>query len=50
VSAAALLARNPAPDRAAIVSALEAHLCRCGIHNRVISAVARAAAAMRAPA
>ncbi len=36
VSAAALLARNPVPSRAEIAAALDPHLCRCGIHNRVI--------------
>ncbi len=50
VSAAALLRRTPTPTRAEIVTALEAHLCRCGMHNRVIRAVERASAMMRAPA
>jgi nicotinate dehydrogenase subunit A len=50
VSAAALLERNPAPSRAEIAAALDAHLCRCGIHNRVIAAVARAGAMIRATA
>lgn len=50
VSAAALLARNPAPDRAAILAALEPHLCRCGSHPRILRAVARAATALREPA
>ena len=45
MSAAALLERNPAPDRAAIVQALEPHLCRCGAHNRMIRAVQCAAIA-----
>jgi nicotinate dehydrogenase subunit A len=43
VSAAALLARDPAPGEAAIRAALEPHLCRCGSHNRILRAVARAA-------
>jgi nicotinate dehydrogenase subunit A len=42
-SAAALLAANPSPDRAAIVQALDKHLCRCGAHTRMIRAVERAA-------
>jgi nicotinate dehydrogenase subunit A len=50
VSAAALLARDPAPDEAAIRAALEPHLCRCGSHNRIIRAVQRASREMRAPA
>lgn len=44
VSAAALLARNPAPTRADIVAALDKHLCRCGTHTRIIAAVQKAAA------
>jgi aerobic-type carbon monoxide dehydrogenase small subunit (CoxS/CutS family) len=46
VSTAALLARNTNPTRADIVEALDPHLCRCGIHNRVIRAVQKAAAAI----
>ncbi len=46
ISAAALLKRNPKPSRADIVAALDPHLCRCGIHNRIIRAVQRAGAAM----
>jgi nicotinate dehydrogenase subunit A len=46
VSASALLAANPKPTRAEIVAALDPHLCRCGIHNRVIRAVQMAGAAM----
>lgn len=47
-AAAALLAHNPAPDRAAIVQALDKNLCRCGAHNRMIRAIQRAAAALQA--
>ena len=46
VSAKALLDRNPRPTRADIVEALDKHLCRCGIHNRVIRAVQKAGAAI----
>ena len=45
VSAKALLDRNPAPSRAEIAAALDNNLCRCGVHNRIIRAVQRAAAA-----
>ena len=48
VSAAALLARDPDPDEAAVREALEPHLCRCGAQNRMIRAVLRAARTMRA--
>ena len=47
ISAAALLAGNPNPSRAEVVAALEPHLCRCGVHNRIVRAVLRAAAALR---
>jgi nicotinate dehydrogenase subunit A len=50
MSAAALLARNPRPSRSEIAAALDRHLCRCGMHNRVLRAVARAAALTRASA
>lgn len=48
IEAKALLDRNPDPSRSQIVSALDGHLCRCGSHNRIVRAVERAAAAMRA--
>jgi nicotinate dehydrogenase subunit A len=50
ISAAALLARDPAPSRAAIVAALEPHLCRCGAHLRIVRAVEQAASALRSGA
>ena len=43
ISAAALLARNPAPSRAEIVAALDRHLCRCGTHVRILRAIERVA-------
>ena len=46
ISAAALLKKNPKPARAEIVAALDPHLCRCGIHNRIIAAVQQAGATM----
>jgi nicotinate dehydrogenase subunit A len=42
VSATALLKKKTRPTRADIVEALDPHLCRCGIHNRVIRAVQKA--------
>lgn len=48
VSAAELLGRNPDPDEASIRDALDGNLCRCGAHNRIVRAVSRAAAALRA--
>ena len=48
ISAAALLARNPRPNRGEIAAALDRHLCRCGVHNRIMRAVARAGASIGA--
>lgn len=47
VSAKALLDANPDPSRAEIALGLDWHLCRCGVHNRVMDAVALAARRMR---
>jgi aerobic-type carbon monoxide dehydrogenase small subunit (CoxS/CutS family) len=46
ISAVALLETNKMPSRADIVAALDPHLCRCGIHNRVIRAVQKAAGSL----
>jgi len=43
MSAAALLERNAHPSDEQIREALEAYLCRCGSHTRIIKAVRRAA-------
>jgi nicotinate dehydrogenase subunit A len=37
-----LLAANPKPTRDEVKAALEHHLCRCGTHDRILRAVARA--------
>jgi nicotinate dehydrogenase subunit A len=50
ISAAALLARTTEPSEAAIREALDGNLCRCGAHNRIVRAIQRAAAEMRARA
>jgi nicotinate dehydrogenase subunit A len=42
--AAALLARTPRPSRNDILSAMDANLCRCGTHMRIVRAIERAAA------
>ena len=49
MSAAALLKRNANPTSAEIKAALDRNLCRCGSHNRMVRAILRAAAEMRAP-
>jgi len=43
MSAAALLARKPAPTDAEIAQALQRNLCRCGTHLRILRAIRRAA-------
>ena len=43
MAAAVLLDRNRNPDDEEIKNALAEHLCRCGVHNRVVRAVRRAA-------
>src|SRR5690349_989002 len=42
--AAALLARTPRPSRDDILSAMDANLCGCGTHMRIVRAIERAAA------
>jgi aerobic-type carbon monoxide dehydrogenase small subunit (CoxS/CutS family) len=43
IAAQALLDRTPQPTEADVRSALNANLCRCGSHNRIVRAVLRAA-------
>jgi nicotinate dehydrogenase subunit A len=43
VSAAALLAADPAPGEQAVIAALDRNLCRCGVQRRIVRAVLRAA-------
>lgn len=50
IEAKALLDRNPNPTRAEIAAALDTHLCRCGAQPRILRAVEKAAAMIRAGA
>jgi nicotinate dehydrogenase subunit A len=43
VQAHALLERTPTPTDREVREALDANLCRCGSHNRIVRAVRRAA-------
>ncbi|WP_082363190.1 2Fe-2S iron-sulfur cluster-binding protein [Chondromyces crocatus] len=43
MAAAALLNAKPRPTSAEIRTALDANLCRCGSHNRIVQAIERAA-------
>jgi nicotinate dehydrogenase subunit A len=45
--AQALLEANPAPSRAEIRRHMNANLCRCGTHMRILKAVERAAGLMK---
>jgi aerobic-type carbon monoxide dehydrogenase small subunit (CoxS/CutS family) len=45
--AQALLERNPAPSKSDIRKHMNANLCRCGTHMRIVRAVERAAALMK---
>lgn len=47
IGAKALLDTNPAPTRGEIAEALAWHLCRCGVHNRILDAVELAARRVR---
>lgn len=48
MAASALLARDPDPSDEAVRAALAGNLCRCGTYPKIVRAVQRAAAAMRA--
>lgn len=48
ISAKALLESNPSPTRKEIALVLDGNICRCGSHNRIMRAVEKAAAVMRA--
>ena len=50
VSGVGLLRRNATPSTAAIVSALQPNICRCGTYQRIVCAVQQAARVMSAPA
>lgn len=46
MNAAALLDSNPAPDEAAIDSAMAGNMCRCGCYIRIKGAISQAATAL----
>ena len=50
ISAKALLEKNKSPTRGEIAAALDGNICRCGTHNRIMRAIEKAAAVMRAGA
>jgi nicotinate dehydrogenase subunit A len=46
MTAKGLLDENPHPSESEIRLALAGNLCRCGTHNRIVRAIARAAKEM----
>jgi aerobic-type carbon monoxide dehydrogenase small subunit (CoxS/CutS family) len=50
VSGVALLKKNPRPDDAAIVQAMQGNVCRCGAYPRIIAAVRLASSRLEAKA
>jgi aerobic-type carbon monoxide dehydrogenase small subunit (CoxS/CutS family) len=46
--AQALLEQNPSPIQTEVREFMQPNLCRCGTHPRILRAIARAAASMRA--
>jgi isoquinoline 1-oxidoreductase alpha subunit len=50
MSAVGLLAKTPQPDDAAISSAMDGNLCRCGAYQRIRAAIKDAAGQAAAPA
>ncbi len=46
IAVKALLDHNPDPSDAKVREALQIHVCRCGIHHRILRAVHRAASAL----
>ncbi len=47
LEAYAVLLKNPKATRADIIGQMDSHLCRCGAHVRIVSAIETAAAAMK---
>ena len=50
MQAASLLAKNPSPNHAEIVEAMDGNLCRCMTYSRIEKAIVRAAGDLRAAA
>ncbi|OIQ98805.1 nicotinate dehydrogenase subunit A [mine drainage metagenome] len=50
LTACAFLHRNSTPTRNEVIEAMDANLCRCGAHTRIIDAILDAASAMKGAA
>jgi aerobic-type carbon monoxide dehydrogenase small subunit (CoxS/CutS family) len=47
MSAVGLLRRNPAPKESEIIEFMDGNVCRCGTYPRIVSAIQKAAKALR---
>ena len=47
LKAYSLLAENPTPSRAEIITGMDENLCRCGAHTRIVQAIETAAREMK---
>src|SRR6185436_9702701 len=47
MSGVALLSKNPNPNEQEIIRSMEGNICRCGTYPRIVSAVRKAAQAMK---
>jgi len=47
VEAIALLEKNPDPSEAEVVRAMNGHICRCGVYQRIVAAIRGAAKSIR---
>jgi carbon-monoxide dehydrogenase small subunit len=47
LNAYSLLSENPSPKKEEIIKAMDANLCRCGAHPRIVSAIQEAGREMR---
>jgi aerobic-type carbon monoxide dehydrogenase small subunit (CoxS/CutS family) len=47
LSGVALLSQNPNPSRDEIVRFMNGNICRCGVYQRIIAAISKAAQAMK---
>jgi aerobic-type carbon monoxide dehydrogenase small subunit (CoxS/CutS family) len=47
MSAVALLAKEPQPSREDVIRFMGGNICRCGVYNRIVTAIEQAAQAMK---
>jgi aerobic-type carbon monoxide dehydrogenase small subunit (CoxS/CutS family) len=47
IAAAALLGKNPNPTPGEIIRHMDGNICRCGVYQRILAAIARASTAMK---